>query len=210
MIERVRTALDNIPDTRRQTTQLVFTAHSIPLAMAESCRYEQQLQSASGWVAAAVPDLSWKLVFQSRSGPPAQPWLEPDVGDYLRELAASDVMTDVVLVPIGFISDHMEVKFDLDTEARQICEEVGLGMVRAATAGTHPNFVSMIRELIEEQLAGRPRVGLDTDAAGAGLCGIECCWPGRPGFVPHEQRNLHTFTPSHVHTFTLPPHEHPE
>lgn len=192
MIDRVQSALSDIPRSRWATTQLVFTAHSIPSAMADSCRYVQQLRDASGWVAAAFPDHPWQLVFQSRSGPPAQPWLEPDVLDYLRELAKSRGATDVVLVPIGFLSDHMEVKFDLDTQARQVGEEVGLGMVRSATAGTHPEFVGMIRELVQEQLDNGPRIGLATEAACRGLCSVECCWPGRPGFVPHEQRMQET------------------
>ena len=93
----------------------------------------------------------WRLVFQSRSGPPTQPWLEPDICDYLAELKEAGT-EDVVIAPIGFISDHMEVLYDLDTEARALCEKIDLNMVRAATVGTHPTFISMIRELILERM----------------------------------------------------------
>jgi len=104
-------------------------------------------------VARGVRHPEYRLVFQSRSGPPHQPWLEPDVRDALREEARAGVK-DLVVAPIGFISDHMEVKFDLDTQARELAASLGLHMVRAATVGTHPKFVSMIRELIEARLSG--------------------------------------------------------
>ena len=189
MIDRTRAAIDKIPPERINTTQLIFTAHSIPFAMAESCSYQQQLLDCSRWVASGFTGLPWKLVFQSRSGPPTQAWLEPDVGDYLRTLAVSTLITDVVLVPLGFTSDHMEVQFDLDNEARQLCQEIGLNMVRASTPGTHPSFISMIRELVEETIHDRPRIGLDSASATSQLCGETCCWSGRPGFVPHDRLN---------------------
>ncbi len=141
MADRVRAALTQLPHAR-----LVFTAHSIPLAMAESSPYVRELEIASARVAAAVGVSDWKLVYQSRSGPPAQPWLGPDIGDYLREVRA-----DTVIVPIGFLSDHMEVLYDLDTAARAVCDELGMRMVRAGTVGTHPALVRMIAELIEQE-----------------------------------------------------------
>src|SRR6185436_13959160 len=110
-------------------------AHSIPLAMASGCPYVDQLQEACGIIAARLGGLPWKLVYQSRSGPPTQPWLEPDIGDYLREIHAIGGCTDVIVVPIGFISDHMEVLFDLDTEARDLCDKLGLAMHRVPTVG---------------------------------------------------------------------------
>ncbi|HXD31931.1 MAG TPA: ferrochelatase [Pyrinomonadaceae bacterium] len=145
-------ALNRIPEERRQEVQVAFTAHSIPKSMADNSKYESQLLEASRLVAEAANHPHWRLVFQSRSGPPTQPWLEPDVCDYLKELKPGST-TDVVIAPIGFVSDHMEVVYDLDTKARKACEELGLNMVRASTAGTHPAFVGMIRELINERMS---------------------------------------------------------
>jgi len=139
MTDRVRVALAELPHAR-----VVFTAHSVPVSMAESSPYAQQLEAASRRVAEMVGVREWKLVYQSRSGPPTQPWLGPDISDYLRESPR-----DTVIAPIGFLSDHMEVIYDLDTEARAVCEELGVRMVRAGTVGTHPAIIRMIAELIE-------------------------------------------------------------
>jgi len=185
MQDRVQTALDQIPKERHNATQIVFTAHSIPLAMASGCDYEKQLTEACRLVMEAFPAQSWRLVYQSRSGPPSQPWLEPDVCDYLRELHAGGKITDVVLVPIGFISDHMEVLFDLDTEARQFCHEIGLNMVRAATAGTHPKFIGMLRELVMERTSGAERRYLGTLGPSHDECPADCCPSGRPASRPN-------------------------
>jgi ferrochelatase len=129
----------------------LFTAHSIPGAMAAGCDYEVQLQEAARLTAEAAHIPNWKLVYQSRSGPPSQPWLEPDVCDTLRALHAQGVKA-VILDPIGFISDHMEVLYDLDREAKELAQELGMTLVRAATPGTHPHFVQMIGELIRERV----------------------------------------------------------
>ena len=148
--------------------------------MAANCRYETQLLDACRVVAGAVQAAHWQLAYQSRSGPPSQPWLEPDVNDVLRKLAGEKVR-DVVVVPIGFISDHMEVLFDLDTEAQQTSRELGINMIRAATVGTHPRFVRMIRELIVERMTGaadRPAMG--TLGASHDVCPDDCCLSGRP------------------------------
>lgn len=161
MIEHARVALERIPQDRRFAARLVFTAHSIPLGMASGCRYEEQLREASRLVAEGLAESAgarheWSLVYQSRSGPPTQPWLEPDVGDHLRALASGGVR-DVVVVPIGFVSDHLEILYDLDTEAQRIAQELGLGLWRASTVGTHPKFVAMIRELVLERIGqGQP------------------------------------------------------
>ena len=141
MTGRVRAALDELPGAR-----LVFTAHSVPVSMAQASPYVEQLEAASQRVAEAVGAGEWKLVYQSRSGPPTQPWLGPDICDYLRETPG-----DTVIAPIGFLSDHMEVIYDLDTEARAVCEELGIRMVRAGTVGTHPAVIRMIAELIETE-----------------------------------------------------------
>ena len=121
---------------------------------------------------------SWELVYQSRSGPTHIRWLEPDILDHLREVAARGV-TDVVILPIGFVSDHLEVLFDLDIEARETAADCGLNLVRAASASTHPAFVTMVRELIEERLdpgTARPAVG--RFAASHDVCPVDCCLPG--------------------------------
>jgi protoporphyrin/coproporphyrin ferrochelatase len=139
MADRTLEALARLPGG-----ELLFSAHSIPRAMAESSHYEQQLRETCERVAQAVGRSEWRLVYQSRSGPPNQPWLEPDICDYLRQARPKEA----IVVPIGFTSDHMEVVYDLDTLARSVCEELGIRMERAPTAGTHPRFVRMIRELV--------------------------------------------------------------
>jgi len=143
MVDRVKSALQQLPAPE----QLIFTAHSIPLSMAESSPYVRQLKEASARVAAACGVSNWRLVYQSRSGPPSQPWLAPDICDYLREQHAAGVRS-VIICPIGFISDHMEVLYDLDTEARALCEQLGIKMVRAGTAGSHPKLISMLRDMV--------------------------------------------------------------
>jgi ferrochelatase len=196
-VANVQTALEQIPEPGRSDARIVFTAHSIPETMAQNCDYEAQLQEAARLVfagvtvaadAAAAPigggestitpkatPRSYKLVFQSRSGSPAQPWLGPDVCDYLREMQAEGV-TDSVVCPIGFVSDHMEIVYDLDTEALALCRELGLNMVRAATAGAHPAFVRMIRELILERFdAKTPRRSLGCDGPRNDVCLPGCC-----------------------------------
>ena len=138
MRDRVREAREKLPNG-----QLIFTAHSVPQSMAQTSPYVRQLEEACAAVAGGD---SWKLVYQSRSGPPTQPWLEPDVLDYLREHREP-----AILIPIGFLSDHMEVLYDLDTEARALCDELGIQMVRAGTAGTHPKMVQLIAELAQRE-----------------------------------------------------------
>ena len=177
-VANVRAALNHIPEERRSQTQIVFTAHSIPESMARNCDYEMQLRETSQLVAEAAGFRNWRLVFQSRSGSPSQPWLGPDVCDHLRELQAGGA-SDVVVAPIGFVSDHMEIIYDLDTEARALCQELGLNMIRAATAGTHPAFVEMIRELIMERIdPALPRRSLGTDGPRGDLCPRGCCAQG--------------------------------
>ncbi len=198
-VENVRNALAQIPHERRDATQLAFTAHSIPLSMAQGCAYEAQLLETCRLVAAGAGHAHWRLVFQSRSGPATQPWLAPDICDYLRELKANGT-SDVVIAPVGFISDHMEVLYDLDTEARQLAAEIGLNMIRAATVGTHPTFIKMIRELIRERIEPDvERRALGLRGPSHDVCPIDCCLLGatRPATgqathapsptAPHEQ-----------------------
>ena len=178
--ERVRAALSEVPEERRAAARLAFTAHSIPVAMADGCDYETQLRETCRLVAGEVGQSDWRLVFQSRSGPPTQAWLEPDICDHLRELKREGAR-DVVVSPVGFISDHMEVLYDLDTEARKVAGELGLNLVRAATVGAHPAFVSMIRELILERLDdSAPRRALGSLPPRPDACATDCCLPAPP------------------------------
>jgi ferrochelatase len=179
MADRVAAALERIPAGRRASAPLVFTAHSIPVSMAESSPYVAQLEESCHLVSQAV-GRDGVLVYQSRSGPPTQAWLGPDVGDYIRELHAGGGLTDLVLAPIGFLSDHMEVVYDLDTEAAGLCQELGVNLFRASTVGVHPAFVSMIRDLILERMGG---------CAGREACPPDCCAaPGRPAVRAGEAR----------------------
>jgi ferrochelatase len=183
MVERTRAALLQIEPPRTAEAHLLFTAHSIPLSMAQNCQYEAHFREASRLVAEGVGHANWRLVYQSRSGPPSQPWLEPDVSDVLTEIAAASGSRDVVLVPIGFISDHMEVVYDLDAEAKLKAEQLGLNLARAGTVGTHPRFVRMIRELVEERLTNSPnRLALGSLGPSHDTCPIDCCKyePRRP------------------------------
>ena len=121
---------------------------------------------------------AWDLVFQSRSGPPSQPWLEPDIRDRIRQLHAADGLADVVIVPIGFLAENLEVVYDLDVEVRGLCEELGVNMVRAAVVGSHPRFVRMIRELILEQFDPQaPRLALGPEGPWPDRCPADCCRP---------------------------------
>jgi ferrochelatase len=153
MIEHTQQALGRLPGEHRDGARLVFTAHSIPVSMAATAGpqgglYEAQLRTASSLVAKAF-GRPFDLVWQSRSGPPQVPWLEPDVCDHLARLH-EDGVEAAVLVPIGFVSDHMEVIYDLDVEAAELAQKLGMRLSRAATAGTHPRFVRMITELLAE------------------------------------------------------------
>ncbi len=182
---RVNAAIDEIPVEWRPHLHIAYTAHSIPSSMSNSCDYVQQLTEASRLVSAAVgvPEDRWKLVYQSRSGPPQVPWLEPDICDHLRDLRSQGVEGTIVM-PIGFLSDHMEVMFDLDEEAREVCDEIGLTMVRARTVGTHPRFITMIRKLIEERLDDRVKSSIGRFGPNHDVCPLDCC--------PRPQRPRHT------------------
>jgi len=159
-VDHIRAAVSQLEDVN-----LVFTAHSIPESMAVNCDYAAQLAEAGGLIAGALGMKTWQLVYQSRSGSPSQPWLGPDVTDHLRTLHREGVR-NVVVAPIGFVSDHMEVVYDLDVEARKVADELGMKMVRAATAGTHPAFVKMIRELVVERIENK---------APENVCAPDCC-----------------------------------
>lgn len=167
MADRVRKSKSELP----AAAELIFTAHSIPVAMAETSPYVAQLREACRQTAGATGFAdNWSLVYQSRSGPPTQPWLEPDILAHLKQRHEAGVR-DVIVCPIGFLSDHMEVLYDLDTEALALCEELGMHMQRAGTAGGHTKFVKLIRKLIEEG---------ETTPAAARCMGDCCPAPQRP------------------------------
>lgn len=187
MIANTLAALTQLPAQARDDAALLFSTHSIPVAMADSAgpgggAYVAQHLAAAGLVAAGVAAATgvtrpWELVYQSRSGPPSVPWLEPDVGDQL-ELLSREGAPAVVVVPIGFTSDHMEVRFDLDVQARERAAGLGMQFVRAATVGAAPQFVAAIRELVLERVRDVPpqrrralgELGPDHDACPAGCC----------------------------------------
>jgi ferrochelatase len=181
MADRVRSALLKLPAENQAGARLVFTAHSIPLTMAQGCRYEAQLNEACRLVAAEIDRGDWRLAYQSRSGPPSQPWLEPDVRDELRQAASRDDLRSVVLVPIGFLSDHIEVLYDLDCEAVAVAEELGIAIVRAGTVGTHARAIEMYRLLIAERMTDTPqRLYLGPEGPAHDVCPPDCCPVGRP------------------------------
>src|SRR4051812_5912214 len=185
--DRVRPALESLAAREGADAaagaRLVFTAHSIPTAAARTSgpsgdAYVSQLRESSRLVAEMVgAGDRWQLAWQSRSGAPTVPWLDPDVGDVLPELVAGGA-TAVVVVPIGFVSDHLEVLFDLDVEAAERAAELGLPMERAGTVGVHPRFVQMVRELVEERERGDVlRAFLGTDGPSHDVCPATCCRP---------------------------------
>ncbi len=168
-------ALETLPKERRECARVAFSGHSIPIAMAETCDYADQIEETARLVAEGARHDRWQLVYQSRSGPPHVPWLGPDILEHLDALSQINVK-DVVVAPIGFLSDHMEVVWDLDHEARDYANELGITLTRAPTVGTHSAFVAMIRELIEERL-GKVSVRQSMGKRGPApdVCPPDCC-----------------------------------
>lgn len=171
--------------TDPESVRVLFTTHSIPVAMAEAGGPDEQRHGLPGLyerqhldvarrvmsaveAATAVSPIDWQLVFQSRSGPPHVPWLEPDIGSAVRS-AAVDGKSAVIVVPIGFVSDHVEVVWDLDHDAREIAEDIGIGFTRVATPGVDPRFVASLVDVMVDALAGRPT------SPDPGLCSLTCC-----------------------------------
>ena len=202
MAAQIAAAYAQLPAADRNSAPLIFSAHSIPLAMARGCAYEAQLQEACRLVSQQLshdircavegdsPDhathgalaetkigtVPWTLAYQSRSGPPGQPWLEPDICDYLERLGKSGQVGNVVVAPIGFLSEHIEVLYDLDLQARAVCDRFGIQMVRSQVVGGCGRFVAMIRELIEERLSGQPeRLTLGSMGPCPDVCPPGCC-----------------------------------
>jgi ferrochelatase len=181
--DRLREALGTIPLDRRSNAHVEFTAHSIPRSMAETSRYAEQLSETCRLVCEqlGIPASRWALVYQSRSGRPGDPWLEPDICDHLAALAASGTI-DVAVLPIGFLSDHIEVLYDLDIEAHDKSRELGINLVRAATVGTHPQFVAALADLVEERVRASPkRTAVGSFSAWPDVCPVDCCPAPRRG-----------------------------
>jgi ferrochelatase len=182
---RVGEGLEEFAAGCRASVDIAFTAHSIPVAMARSCDYEHQLGESCRLVAeaAGVDRERWKLVYQSQSGRPGDPWLKPDIFDHIKNLKGRG-SGGVLIHPIGFLSDHVEVLYDLDHEARLLCEALELRMVRSPTVGTHPRFVSMLRELIAERAepTSMPRNrAIGGDGPSHDRCPQACCLARVPG-----------------------------
>jgi ferrochelatase len=186
--EAVRAELAEVPDAR-----LVFTAHSIPVSMNDSAGpsgglYLAQQRETARLVAEAVrgPGPDSDLVWQSRAGPPQVPWLGPDISEQLEQVADRGV-TRVVLSPVGFVSDHLEVLYDLDVEAKEKAEELGLELRRAGAVGTHPVFVAGLRDLILERLGpGTRRAAVGRFGPSHDVCAPDCCLPGTGRPSPWE------------------------
>jgi len=173
-VDRIRAAYSQFDGA---VDHLAFTAHSIPESMAQKCDYAVQLKETGRLIAEILGVANWKVVYQSRSGSPSQPWLGPDICEHVKQLHNEGVR-NVVVAPIGFVSDHMEVVYDLDVEAQQLAQELGMRLVRAATAGTHPSFVKMIRELILERVDNAPARFLGSRGVAHSICAADCCLPG--------------------------------
>ena len=178
--DAVSAARRSLPDHLIGEARLVFTAHSIPVSMAAGCAYVAQLEQTAALVAAGAGFDAWSLAWQSRSGPPSVPWLEPDVNDHLAQLSeeSGGGVGAVVLAPIGFVTDHMEVMWDLDVVAAATAADLGIRLVRAVTPGTGPDerFVAMWHELVEERISpGGSRRALGELGIGADFCHPECC-----------------------------------
>jgi len=178
-VDLIEQALEDLPDEARAGARIVFTTHSIPHTMSRHCDYEAQHYETCRLVMEHLPGREWDLVYNSRSGPEFIPWLEPDVNDHLEALAEASV-PGVVVVPVGFISDHMEVIYDLDVEAEETAQRLGLPLARAGTVGVDERFVAMIRELILERTDGAEKRALGTRGPNHDACPVDCCFtPGQ-------------------------------
>lgn len=180
--ERVQNAFREIPEQRRNESLLFFTAHSLPESMARQATYQAQLEESCKLVGDALGHQRWRLVYQSNNASYGkEAWLGPDICEALTEVKGKGA-TDVIVAPIGFVCDHLEILLDLDTDAQTRAQEIGLNMVRAATVGTHPAFVGMIRDLICERMTDKPvRATSGSSGPSHDYCPPNCCLSGRPG-----------------------------
>lgn len=191
-LDHINEAIEKLPESEREDFRIAFTAHSIPDSMASGCDYVKQLSETCRLIAEQldIPVNRWRLVYQSRSGRPQDPWLEPDILDHIDELHQQQVKS-LIISPVGFLSDHMEVLFDLDEEAAVKCQELGMNMVRAATPGLHPKFVRCVSKLIMERLKDDvPQESIGIYGPNWDVCPIDCCpapqRPGRPAATANQ------------------------
>jgi len=151
--EQIEAAFAKLQTDKRPATPIVFTAHSLPVPMALRSRYVEQFRESARLIADKLDHPHWFIAYQSRSGKPTDPWLEPDVGALVRDLAAKGV-PDVVVAPIGFVCDHVEVLYDLDIEAKQMAATSGIGFIRTACPNDKPTFIAMLADVVQSSLAG--------------------------------------------------------
>ena len=176
MAQRVLEAFAQLPSERRSAARLVFTAHSLPLAFAERSPYCRQLHEACALVAERASRAQWDLAYQSRSPQTTVPWLEPDVVRHVRILAEQEKPNDIVVAPIGFLQENIEVLYELDVRLAELCGELGINLIRTAPIGTHPRFVQMIRELVLERIdPNAPRLALGASGPWPDRCPADCC-----------------------------------
>jgi ferrochelatase len=182
--DRLADARERLPPKAQSAARVLFTAHSLPESMAANAPYVEQLLDSAAAAAAEAQIDDWRLVYQSNNARyGGEPWLGPDIGDAIAEEAAAG-RRDVIVMPIGFVCDHMEVVLDLDVDAAKHAEQAGVTLVRAETVGTHPAYVAMVRDLLVERRSG----GADRETAGTlppkhDFCPADCCLSGRPGPV---------------------------
>ncbi|MBX9687007.1 MAG: ferrochelatase, partial [Candidatus Obscuribacterales bacterium] len=173
--EHLNQVLNTLPQDQKDSLYVAFTAHSIPKSMADNCNYSAQLTEVCRLLAEKCKIKTWNLVYQSRSGPPQIPWLEPDILAHIRALHQLGVK-EILIHPVGFVSDHMEVKYDLDHEAHDLCKELGIVMHRTPSASINPHFIEMIRDLIIERLEERgEKAAIGNIAALPDQCAVNCC-----------------------------------
>lgn len=163
-VKNIQEQIEKLPANEKKFFHIAFTAHSIPTSMSQTSPYLLQLQRTCQAVAQKLRTQNWKLVFQSRSGPPTVPWLDPDISEHLETLAKQGFKS-VIASPIGFISDHMEVIYDLDVEAKQKAEELGITLYRAKTPGNDPLMIDMISSIVQNYLNGKEMIA----------CKPHCC-----------------------------------
>tara|TARA_B100001250_G_scaffold72479_1_gene58919 strand:+ start:70594 stop:71676 length:1083 start_codon:yes stop_codon:yes gene_type:complete len=178
---RTKDAIDKLGSFDEKETIIFFTAHSLPLSMSKHTKYVTQLKEASSLVANSLMVKNWDLIFQSNNASYGEPWLEPDIEDAIKNLSSRGYK-NLVIVPVGFVCDHMEVVLDLDIEAQSSAKESNINMVRAKTVGDHPAYISMVTSLVQERLSGddiRPSLG--SLGPSHNFCPPDCCLSGRPG-----------------------------
>jgi len=180
--DRIGESLESLPENKRDAAGLIFTAHSLPESMSASSPYVEQLMDSAATSALLAGQEDWRLVYQSNNARyGGDPWLGPDISDALEEEARSG-RKDVIVVPIGFVCDHMEVVLDLDIDAAKRAEAAGINMIRAGTVGAHPAYIGMVRDLIvERSLESGERLTLGPLPPKHDFCPVDCCLSGRPG-----------------------------